>query len=393
MKSADKWLLIIVVTLMAIGAIFSYSLPIYIETKYHYGEWHFFIRYITFATAGIIIMMSLAQLNPDKAFKPLGWILFTLGLITIFVMPKLPTSICPVIKGARRWISIGGGLRISPLEFFKIGLIFFFAWSFSRRLIPKHFTSLKAELMAIGPYLFLLAVVALLIVVFQSDLGETLLILMIFTIMLMFTKLSAKVFGILIASGLILFTIGMMLKPYRLARFKSALYNIYLMLPESIQNWFNVNISSYDISYQLRQSINAIHNGGFLGVGIGNGQIKMGFLSDVHTDFVLSGIAEETGFLGVSVIMVLIILLVWRIFKIANHIKTKRQIDYVYQLFCVGVGVLISLETLLNILGIIGMLPLKGLPIPFISYGGSSLLAFSMAIGMVLMISKRVKLE
>ena len=393
MSAADKWIFVIVVTLMTIGAIFSYSLPIYIETKYNYGEWHFFIRYITFAITGIIIMISLSQLNPDKTFKPIGWTLFTLGLITIFVMPKLPASICPVIKGARRWITLGGGLRISPLEFFKVGLIFFFSWSFSRRLIPKHFTSLKAELMAIGPYLFLLGIVALLIVVFQSDLGETLLILMIFIIMLMFTKLSPKVFGILIASGLTLFTIGMMLKPYRLARFKSALYNIYLMLPNFIQNWFNVNISSYDISYQLRQSINAIHNGGFFGVGIGNGQIKMGFLSDVHTDFVLSGIAEETGFLGVSIIIVLISLLVWRIFKIANHIKTKRQIDYVYQLFCVGVGVLISLETLLNILGIIGMLPLKGLPVPFISYGGSSMVAFSIAIGMVLMISKRVKLN
>ena len=66
-------------------------------------------------------------------------------------------------------------------------------------------------------------------------------------------------------------------KSYRIARLKSALYNIYLMLPESVQKWFNVNISSYDISYQLRQSMNAIHNGGFFGVGIGNGQIKMGF--------------------------------------------------------------------------------------------------------------------
>ena len=391
--SADKWIFVIVMMLMAIGAIFSYSLPIYIEKKYNYGEWHFFIRYITFATIGIFIMITFAQFNPDKVFKPLGWILFIVGLITILIMPQLPPSFCPVIKGARRWIALGGGLRISPLEFFKVGLIFFFAWSFSRKLIPKPFTSLKEEFTAIWPYLFLLSVVALIIIIFQSDLGETLLILMIFIVMLMFTKLSPKIFAILILIGIIFFGVGIMGKSYRIARLKSALYNIYLMLPESVQKWFNVNISSYDISYQLRQSMNAIHNGGFFGVGIGNGQIKMGFLSDVHTDFVLSGIAEETGLLGILLVIILITLLIWRIFKIANHIKTKRQIDYVYQLFCVGVGVLIGLETLLNILGIIGMLPLKGLPIPFVSYGGSSLLAFSIACGMVLMVSKKVNLK
>jgi cell division protein FtsW len=119
----------------------------------------------------------------------------------------------------------------------------------------------------------------------------------------------------------------------------------------------------------------------------------MGFLSDVHTDFVLAGIAEEIGFLGVMLVVVLLTALIWRIFKIANHIKTKRLIDYVYQLFCVGVGVLIGFETLLNMLGIIGILPLKGLPIPFVSYGGSSMLAFSIACGIVLMISKRVNLK
>jgi len=389
--AADKWIFIIVLTLMAIGAVFSYSLPIYIETKYNYSEWHFFVRYIIFALFGIIVIFTLSQFNPDKVFKPLGWFLFIGGLITLLIMPQLPPSLCPVIKGARRWIALGP-IRFSPLEFFKVGLIFFFSWSFSRKLIPKHFTSIKEEFMAIWPYLALLMLVGGFTILFQSDLGETLLILTVFTIMLMFTKLSPKTFGILIFLGAVLFIAGITQKQYRLERVKSSLYNVYLMLPKSIQDWFNVQISSNDIAYQIRQSINAIHNGGFFGVGIGNGQIKMGFLSDVHTDFVMAGISEEIGILGVLLILILITLLIWRIFRIANRIKTKRHIDYVYQLFCVGVGVLIGLETLLNIFGIVGFLPLKGLPIPFISYGGSSIVAFSIAIGMVLMISKRANL-
>jgi cell division protein FtsW len=389
--AADKWIFIIVLILMAIGAVFSYSLPIYIETKYNYSEWHFFVRYTIFALFGIIVIFTLSQLNPDKVFKPLGWFLFIGGLLTLIIMPQLPPSLCPVIKGARRWIALGP-IRFSPLEFFKVGLIFFFAWSFSRKIIPNHFTSIKEEFIAIWPYLALLILVAGFTILFQSDLGETLLILFVFTIMLMFTKLSPKTFGILIFLGGVLFIAGITQKQYRLERVKSSLYSIYLMLPDTIQKWFNVNVTSNDISYQIRQSINAIHNGGFFGVGIGNGQIKMGFLSDVHTDFVMAGIAEEIGILGVLLILILVTALLWRIFRIANRINTKRHIDYVYQLFCVGVGVLIGIETLLNILGVVGFLPLKGLPIPFVSYGGSSIVAFSIAIGMILMISKRAKL-
>jgi cell division protein FtsW len=392
-NGADQWLLIAVISLMVIGTVFSYSLPIYIELKYHYSQWHFFIRYIIFSTLGIFIMIFLSQLNPNKVLQPLGWTIFLSSFIIILIMPLLPHNYCPVIKGARRWIKLGI-LRISPLEFFKIGLIFFFAWSFSRKLIltPRHYHTVKEELFAILPYLFLLSVVALVTILFQSDLGETLLIAIIFMLMLIFTKLSPKIFSVLISLGALLFMIGLFLKPYRMERLKSALYNIYLMLPEFIHKWFNINISSNDISYQLRQSINAIHNGGLLGVGIGNGQIKMVFLSDVHTDFVLAGIAEETGFIGIFIIYLIIITILYRIFKIASRIETKQHIDYVAQLFCVGVGILIGVEVVLNTFGIIGLLPLKGLPIPFLSYGGSAIISFSIAIGMVLMISKKVKL-
>jgi len=216
---------------------------------------------------------------------------------------------------------------------------------------------------------------------------------MVFYFMLTFTKLSPKVFLLLMVAGIIIFIIGVSQKAYRLERLRSSLYNLYLLLPDEIQKLFNVNISTFDISYQIRQSINAIHNGGFSGVGIGNGEIKLGFLSDVHTDFVLSGIAEETGFIGVVIVMLLLLALIWRILKIANRIETKTHKDYVFKLFSVGVAILIALETLLNIMGIIGLFPLKGLPIPFVSYGGSSILAFSIAIGMVLMISKKVNIN
>ena len=389
---ADKWIFIIVSILMGIGLVFSYSLPIYIETKYEWSEFHFFIRYLIFSLSGLTIMYIFSQCNPDRCISIIGWTLLILGSIAIVLMPTpILSPICPVIKGARRWITIYK-FSIAPIEFFKIGIIYFFAWSFSRKLIPKSFKTTKEELLAILPYIAILGIMAFYVVIYQSDLGETLLIILIFLIMLGFTKVKPKTFLILMIAGTGLFIIGIMQKTYRLERLKTFLFNIYLLLPKYLQDMFDVQISSNDISYQIKQSMNAIHNGGITGVGIGNGEIKMGFLSDVHTDFVLSGIAEEIGFLGVLVVMILIISLIWRILKIANRIEPKTHNNYVFKLFTVGVAILIGLETILNIMGIVGLFPLKGLPIPFVSYGGSSTIAFSIAIGMVLMISKKAKI-
>ena len=389
---ADKMIYILVSILLTIGLVFSYSLPVYLEFHKGWGEFHFFYRFFAFSVLGIAIMYGLSQCNPDKCIHKIGISLLVIGFITIILMPTpILSPFCPVIKGARRWIKIFG-ISLAPIEFFKIGIIYFFAWSFSRKLIHSPFPTLKEEFNVLMPYLILLIITALYVVIYQSDLGETILILSIFYIMLIFTKLSPKTFLYLFVAAIIAFIAAVSLKSYRLERIKSALSNLYFLLPQSIRDYFNINVSTNDISYQIRQSLNAIHNGGLTGVGIGNGEIKLGFLSDVHTDFVLAGIAEEIGVIGVMAILVLLSLLVWRILKIANRLEIKTNQDYVLKLFVIGIAILISLETIFNIMGIIGFLPLKGLPIPFISYGGSSIIAFSVAIGMVLMISKKADL-
>jgi len=389
---ADKMIYLIVSILLGIGLIFSYSLPIYLEFHKGWGEFHFFSRFFAFAILGLSIMFLLSQCNPDKCIHKIGISLLVIGFIAIILMPTpILSPFCPVIKGARRWIRVFG-ISLAPIEFFKIGIIYFFAWSFSRKLINSPFYSIQEEIKAIIPYLIMLMITAIYVIIYQSDLGETILILAIFYIMLIFTKLSPQTFLYLFIAGIILFFIAMMNKSYRLDRFKTSLYSIYSLLPQSIQNLFDIQISTADISYQIRQSINAIHNGGLTGVGIGNGEFKLGFLSDVHTDFVLAGIAEEIGVIGVATVLVLIGILVWRILKIANRLEINSNKDYVHKLFVVGIAILISLETVFNIMGIIGFLPLKGLPIPFVSYGGSSIVAFSIAIGMVLMISKKANL-
>jgi len=389
---ADKLIYLLVSILLGIGLVFSYSLPVYLEFHKGWGEFHFFYRFFAFAVLGLSIMYFLSQCNPDKCIHKIGMTLLVIGFIAIVLMPTpILSPFCPTIKGARRWIRVFN-ISIAPIEFFKIGIIYFFAWSFSRKLIPLSFSHIKEELKAILPYLALLGIVAIYVVIYQSDLGETILIVAIFYIMLIFTKLSPKIFLYLFVVAIIAFIAAVTLKGYRLDRVQTALSSIYLTLPDFIQDIFDIPISTKDISYQIRQSINAIHNGGLTGVGIGNGEFKLGFLSDVHTDFVLAGIAEEIGAIGVATILTLISILIWRILKIANRLEIKTNQDYVHKLFVVGIAILISLETVFNIMGIIGFLPLKGLPIPFVSYGGSSMIAFSIAIGMVLMISKKANL-
>jgi cell division protein FtsW len=139
-------------------------------------------------------------------------------------------------------------------------------------------------------------------------------------------------------------------------------------------------------TYQVSRSLDAIHHGGILGVGFGNGHFKYGYLSDIHTDFVLAGIAEEFGLLGVVVLSFLILIIAHRTLRIANRVESKE-----YYLFAMGVSLLLVFAFLINAFGISGIIPIKGMAVPLISYGGSSMLAISIAIGIVLSISKKVK--
>jgi len=377
LQKIDSVILIIVIFLMIIGAIFSYSLPVFLEISKGWPFTHFLFRYLFFAAVSIAIIIFLARLDPQKAFDKIGWLIFLFSMFLLIILPILPSFLTPSIKGSHRWIHLGV-VNIAPVEFFKIGVIFFLAWSFSRKVGNM---DLKQELIQISYYIGFLGFFWLFIIVYQSDLGQVVVMLAIFTGMLFIAGGKLQTIGIIIFSGAILFILAILLAPYRFKRIKLWLIRMHELFFKD-----STNITSISHS-QLQQSINAIYHGGIFGKGIGNGIFKLGFLSDIHTDFVLAGIAEETGIIGISIILILMIALLYRIFRIAYRIENKK-----YQLFVFGIGSLIGVEFLFNAFGITGMLPLKGLTVPFISYGGSSLIALSIGIGMVLMISKKVKL-
>ncbi len=364
---------------MLIGALFSYSLPVYLEHAKNLSQYHFVFRYVLFGSFGMTTMIVLAGLNPDVWFERIGWSVLVFSAVLVLLMPFLPESIAPIINGAKRWIKMGP-FKFAPVEFFKLGVIFFLSWSFTRQV--KELTSLKEEFQLIFRYIVILGGFWYLILVFQSDLGQVMVMGLLFAFLLLIAGSRFKTFTIILAFGIMIFIAAILSSGYRYARFKAWLH---LMT----NNFFpNVTVESKMSYGQVEQSLNAIYHGGILGQGIGNGIFKLGFLSDVHTDFVLAGIAEETGILGISIIIILILALVYRIYKIANRNEKKE-----YQLFAFGVGTLIMIQFLFNGFGVTSLIPIKGLTVPFLSYGGSSLLAICTAIGMVLMISKKAKID
>jgi len=379
LQKVDSLIFIIVGILMLIGALFSYSLPVYLERAKDLSEYHFVFRYLLFSFIGFFIMIILSRLNPDRWFEKVGWGILILSAVLVIAMPFLPESIAPVINGAKRWIKLGP-FKFAPVEFFKIGVIFFLSWSFTRQV--KEQKTLIEEIKLIIRYIVILGVFWYLILAYQSDLGQVMVMGLIFAFMLFVAGGQFKTFTLILAGGIVVFIMAVLSSSYRYARFKAWLH---LMTSNFFPNFTVESPMSYG---QVKQSLNAIYHGGILGQGIGNGIFKLGFLSDVHTDFVLAGIAEETGIVGISIIIILMLSLVYRIYKIANR-NTKKE----YQLFAFGVGTLFMIQFIFNGLGVTSLIPIKGLTVPFLSYGGSSLLALCTAIGMVLMISKKAKLN
>jgi len=373
------------------GVIFSYSLSIYTVELHEYNQFHFFIRQLISGLFGILIMWSLAHINPDILFYKyrIGWWFFGIFFIILIIMHFLPSSVVSAVGGAKRWIKLPG-FSLSPVEFFKIGFIWFLSYSFYKKFRYTKKISFSEELKMLFPYGIVFLIVTFLVAVLQKDLGQVAVMASILFFMLIFSGRSYKLFLYLFILGIIGIFALIIFFPHRIKRilswWSSIQDSILNPLPAFLQN--ALRVKDFPEPYQVSNSLNAINNGSFLGQGIAEGQLKLGFLSEVHTDFVLAGITEEIGFVGIFTIFIIFGFIILRILRIS-----RRSRNYVYHLFSMGIAILITSTLLINAYGITGMIPIKGLAVPFLSYGGSSILALSVAIGLVLSISKNITLE
>ena len=383
---ADKWIFYSCVALITIGIVFSLSLPVFTVLFFNYEPYHFFIRQLVVGAIGIFLMWGISRLDPDKSMVWIGFCLFGFCAIAMGAMHALPSSLVTDAGGAKRWIRLPG-FSLAPVEFFKIGFVYFLAWSFARKIDGSK-KSLKQEFKLILPYMFLFLIAVYLIAILQNDLGQVVVLALTLIVMMLFAGTSKRLFVIGMAGASALAFVAIFTSEHRILRIKSwwgTVQNMVLsLMPENMANMFRVE--GVPEPYQISHSLNAIKHGGFFGEGLGAGVFKLGFLSEVHTDFVLAGIAEEVGVLGILIITSLLLILLFRIFRVSSRSENK-----VYHLFTLGVGLLISFSFIMNSYGITSITPIKGIAVPFLSYGGSSILALCIGVGMVLMVSKKVK--
>uniref|UniRef100_UPI00261AE016 FtsW/RodA/SpoVE family cell cycle protein n=1 Tax=uncultured Campylobacter sp. TaxID=218934 RepID=UPI00261AE016 len=368
------------------GIVFSLSLPVFTVLFFNYEPYHFFIRQLVVGAIGIFLMWGISRLDPDKSMVWIGFCLFGFCAIAMGAMHALPSSLVTDAGGAKRWIRLPG-FSLAPVEFFKIGFVYFLAWSFARKIDGSK-KSLKQEFKLILPYMFLFLIAVYLIAILQNDLGQVVVLALTLIVMMLFAGTSKRLFVIGMAGASVLAFVAIFTSEHRILRIKSwwgTVQNMVLsLMPENMANMFRVE--GVPEPYQISHSLNAIKHGGFFGEGLGAGVFKLGFLSEVHTDFVLAGIAEEVGVLGILIITSLLLILLFRIFRVSSRRENK-----VYHLFTLGVGLLISFSFIMNSYGITSITPIKGIAVPFLSYGGSSILALCIGVGMVLMVSKKVK--
>ena len=387
LREPDYFLFILVSMLIIVSIVFSYSLTIYTVEFLGYGQFHYILRQGLVGIFCIYLMWWMARLNPNKIMHRTGMTLFGVGLFLMVIMPFLPASLVTASGGANRWIRLPG-ISLSPVEIFKIGFIYFLSWSFFRKVIHQPKKGLFGDLLLLSPYFLVFIFIVFLIAVLQKDLGQVALLTIIMLTLIIFANRSLKIIFALILIAIVGMIVLIAAAPHRINRIHSwwsmVQDGILSVLPSTFEQY--LRIKNLPEPYQVSHSLNAIHNGGFFGQGISLGDLKVGFLSEVHTDFVIAGITEEIGWLGIFVITTILMLVILRILAISRKVDSK-----IFHLFTTGIALMIIVAFLINGAGISGIIPIKGIAVPFLSYGGSSLITSSFAIGLVLSISRTVK--
>jgi len=378
----------VTLALMLFSIVSIYSMALYPGLYLGVSANYFLLRDSVAVIIALLVMTYIANLNPDKYFLPLGFTLFLLFFIIIIAMLFMPESLVKSVKGAKRWIKIGS-ISLAPTEFFKYGFLFFIAWSLERKEgLLEQAKGLRSEFIVILPYFMLLGVAILILSLAQKDLGQSVVLLFTTLALLFLSGRSKKFFATLGAFVIVLIVLLIEIAPHRINRFKGwwvgVQDSILSLFPESIVHTLKVTDTTEALP--IVNARYALENGGLLGQGLGAGQYKLGFISEVHTDFIFAGLGEEIGFIGLFIILLLFAYMITLIFKIGSQLQSLKERYFTY-----GVGIILFLSLAINLYGVTGIIPEKGIAVPILSYGGSQLVATAVAIGMVLMLAKRIK--
>ncbi len=359
-RHPDYWIIACAMALLVIGIVMIFSSSAVIAAQRYDDPYYFLKRQAVWAAIGIVAMCVAMRVDYKK-YNRYSYLLYALAallLITVLI-PGIGHS----VNGARRWISLGF-VSFQPSEFAKLALLIFFAGLLAKKSAEGKLADFQfgfvPNLAALG-FIFLL-------VQLQPDLGTAIMIALV--VFFMFIVAGIRM-SFIVGTGLIvipLILVSILTVNYRRKR---------------IMSFLNPWEDSSDSGYQIIQSFVALSNGGPWGAGLGASQQKLFYLPEPHTDFIFSIIGEEIGLIGAISVLALFAILAWRGFRVGLMVR-----DRFGSLLALGITFAISTQAIVNIAVTLGMLPTKGLPLPFISLGGSALVMWMISVGILTNISE-----
>ncbi|MFC5739581.1 cell division protein FtsW [Rhodobacter sp. 140A] len=350
-RTIDKWALSAILMLFGVGMLLGLAASVPLAEKNGLEPFYYVKRQAFFGSLGIIAMLLISMLSPTQV-RRIGVIGFFFAFLAILALPVIGTDFG---KGAVRWISFGFA-SVQPSEFLKPGFVIIAAW----------FMAAAHEVA--GPpgrlYSFLLTVFIVVLLALQPDFGQASLVL--FSWMVMYFIAGAPIFLLTAIAGLT-------------AAGGLFAYNMSEHFARRINGFLSTEI---DPRTQIGYATNAIQEGGFFGVGVGEGTVKWS-LPDAHTDFIIAVAAEEYG-----LILVMIIIALYAIVVVRSLLRLMRERDPFTRLAGSGLACAFGVQALINMGVAVRLLPAKGMTLPFVSYGGSSVIASGIALGFLLALTR-----
>jgi cell division protein FtsW len=361
----DRWLFGVTLALCLLGAVMVFSASAVTAENQYGRSYIFLLRQAVWLVLGIVGMFALMRTDYRRLREPA--VVYTALCVVLLML--VGTFFLDKSHATHRWIKFGP-LGIQPSELAKLTVILYLAWFLDlkrRSASAMEFCKedfLQTILPAAGPVLVFVA-----LIVVQPDLGTSVDIALVATAILFVAGLSWKWLAVGLAAAMPLLYLLITHVSYRQAR---------------LMAFLNPDSDPLGAGFQLLQSLIAVGSGGFTGVGLMESKQKLFYLPEAHTDFIYAVICEELGFIGATVVIALFGVYAWRGLRAAFAAP-----DGFGRLLALGITAMVLSQALINFVVVLGMVPTKGIPLPFVSYGGSSLLVMLLATGVLLNISQQ----
>jgi len=355
----DFLLLILTISIVGFGIVMVYSSSFTISYWDMGTKWYFTKRQLIYSGIGLFLM--LIAMNLPISFYKKHFLLFLFGSVIMLILVFIP-GIGVTLNGASSWIGLNSKNTIQPSEFAKLGLIIYLS-----AIIAKKKETMRDFKQGLLPCLIVTSVFLILIAL-QPDYGSAFILAVTAGIIIMVGGTNLKHILYILMISILLVLIIVFTSGNVLSRFTS---------------YLNPWSDPYGDGYQLIQSLIALGNGEIFGVGFGKGIQKYFYLPYPQSDFIFSVMGEELGFIGITIFFIVFLMIIWRI--IINALRSKETFG---MLLGIGIASLLAIQAAINIGGVTGTIPITGVPLPFISAGGSSLIVSMISIGIILSLSR-----